>query len=62
MTKDHIEKAWDAAQVAFRAMLDAGVYQYEDHPLTRAYVSAERYLDLLLDAARAEVEAQRLKR
>lgn len=58
-TEARIEAAWQEAQQAFRAMLDAKVYGDPNAPETRAYSTAERHLDnLLADAQFAEVQAQ----
>ena len=51
-TKERIADAWDQAQGAFRAMLDAGVYADPDAVETMTYIAAERYLDGLLIEAR----------
>jgi hypothetical protein len=58
-TADRIKAAWDEAQEAFHAMLEANVYGDPNAPETRSYVTAERHLDnLLADAQFAEVQAQ----
>lgn len=51
-TKERIAAAWDRAQVAFKAMLDAGVWGEPDAPETAAYTAAERELDRELAEAR----------
>jgi hypothetical protein len=54
-----IHAAWQEAQEAFRLMLDAKVYGDPAAPETRAYVTAERHLEMLLeDAQFAEAQAQ----
>jgi hypothetical protein len=58
-TTARIKAAWDEAQDAFHAMIDANVYGDPNAEETRAYVTAERHLDnLLADAQFAEVQAQ----
>jgi hypothetical protein len=51
---DRIKAAWQEAQEAFHAMLDANVYGDPAAPETRAYVTAERHLDNLLADAQHE--------
>lgn len=54
-----IHAAWQEAQEAFHLMLDANVYGDPTAPETRAYLTAERHLDNLLEDARfAESQAQ----
>ena len=48
-----IRGAWGDAQSAFHAMIEAGVYSDPNAPETRAYVEAERALDVLLAGAQA---------
>lgn len=60
-TATRLHEAHEAAQIAFRAMLNARAYSDPGHPLTRAYVAAERLVDsILVDAqwekARAEMD------
>lgn len=52
--EERIVAAWDKAQLAFRAMLTAGVYGDPKAPETRAYTEAERALDWELLQARWE--------
>jgi hypothetical protein len=55
---DRIKAAWNEAQEAFHAMLDANVYGDPNAPETRAYNTAERHLDnLLADAQFARAQA-----
>jgi hypothetical protein len=57
-TADRIKAAWDEAQEAFHAMLEAKVYGDPNAPETRAYNTAERHLDnLLADAQFARAQA-----
>ena len=53
-TDARIRAANAETQRRFASMLDAGVTALPDHPLTRAYVSAERVLDALIEAVQAE--------
>ena len=51
-TKDDIVEAWDKAQTAFKAMIDAGTYGDPNAPETQAYTEAEREVDHRLAEAR----------
>ena len=53
-TKDDIVEAWDKAQTAFKAMIDAGTYGDPNAPETQAYTEAEREVDHRLAEARWE--------
>ena len=63
-TATRLARAHEAAQAAFHDMLTEGAFPDPDHPLTRAYVAAERLVDSILVGAqweRAKTELDRLQ-